>query len=262
MEPKIGAIIQARMSSTRLPGKVLKDLYGKTVLEHIIDRVSRSKYIKQIIVATTTNPADDQIVKKLKGTNTPTFRGDEDNVLSRFYLAAKKYKLDIIVRITADDPLKDPNVIDQLIEILLGNDELDYCSNTIKPTFPEGIDCEVFRFKALEKAFKEAKLSSETEHVTPYIWKNPDKFNTYNLEYSRDLSSWRWTLDNPDDWEFFKAVYGQFYKEDSFFGMEDVIPWLEEHPEIVELNNKTARNEGYLKSLQNDEEQQEDEEQQ
>ena len=248
----IGVIVQARMGSTRLPGKTLKILIDKPVLFHVIERVKKSKYCKEIIVATTTNPEDDQIEAALKKISVACFRGDEANVLKRFYDCAKLYKLDLIVRITADDPFKDPLIIDQAIEIMLDNSELDYCSNTLHPTFPEGIDIEVFTMETLERAYRQAKLISEKEHVTPYVWKNPEKFKLHNFIYKNDLSHWRWTLDNEKDWLFVKTIYEELYNPDGFFYMEDIIDFLNAHPEVIEINRKTKRNEGYLKSLTKD----------
>ena len=249
---KTGAIIQARMGSTRLKGKTLKILLNKPVLAHIIDRIKESQYCHEIIVASTVNPEDNEIESYLEGENVKCFRGDEEDVLDRFYKCAKHYDLDLIVRVTADDPFKDPNVIDQAIEIMLSNRNLDYCSNTIEPTFPEGIDVEVFTIGALERAYNEANLKSEREHVTPYIWKNPRKFRVRNFKYTKDLSQWRWTLDNEQDWKFVETVYKHLFTPGTLFYMEDIIELLEKFPSISEINNQTKRNEGYLKSLEDD----------
>jgi spore coat polysaccharide biosynthesis protein SpsF (cytidylyltransferase family) len=249
----IVAIIQARLGSTRLPGKVLKQLKDKTILEHIISRVRRSQYIEKIIVATTVNPKDDKLVEFVSNIpNTEICRGSEDNVLERFCLCAKEFQADIIVRVTADDPLKDPSIIDEAISYILDNSDLDYCSNTIKPTYPEGLDIEVFRFEALEKAYNEASLLSEKEHVTPYIWKNKDIFNVKNFEYSEDLSSWRWTLDKPEDFEFISRIYDEFYDDNPNFSYTTVIDFLKKNFHIQEINIETIRNEGYLKSIENE----------
>lgn len=244
----IAAIIQARMGSTRLPGKVLKKIEDKTVLEHIYDRVKASENIDRIIIATTTNPEDDKIEDLCKEHCFSCFRGDQDNVLKRYYEATKKFRVDTIVRITADDPLKEPRVIDKaILKLLSGN--YSYVSNTIKPTYPEGIDVEVFTFESLEKAFNQAKLQSEKEHVTPYIWKHPELFNIYNIENDRDLSSLRWTLDSEDDLIFIKEIYRYLYKKDTIFHIEEVLKLLKEKPSLIEINQNHIRNEGYLKSV-------------
>jgi spore coat polysaccharide biosynthesis protein SpsF len=250
------AIVQARMGSTRLPNKAMFKIKGIPVIEHVVRRVMGSKFIDKIVVATTMNRSDDVLEKyikaKLKGCD--VFRGSEENVLERFYLCAKRYKPEIIVRITADDPLKDPEIIDEAIKLIQKDGSIDYCSNTLKPSYPEGLDVEVFRFSALEKAYKEAKLDSEKEHVTPYIWKNPGKFKTQNYSYKEDLSKWRWTLDKTEDFEFMKAIYEEFYDKNPNFSYKSVINYLKNHPEIVGINSSIVRNEGYLRSLNKEKE--------
>ncbi len=247
----IAAMIQARRGSTRFKDKTFSDLQGKPLLMHIINRVKYSQYIKDVIIATTTNKEDDKIEDFAKENNISIFRGSEDNVLDRFYQAAKKFNVDIIVRVTADDPFKDPKVIDKAIGIFI-KECYDYVSNTIKPTYPEGIDIEVFSFKALEKAWNEANKISEKEHVTPYIWKNPNLFKTHNFEYKEDLSKLRWTIDYKEDYEFAKEVYKRLYKEGKIFYMEEILELLKREPELSKINKDIERNEGYLKSLEED----------
>lgn len=242
------AIIQARLGSSRLPGKVLKKLGSKTVLENIIDRISRSKQIDKVVVATTDSTTDDKLAEYVsKELGYEVYRGSEDDVLSRFYHCAKENNSEIIIRVTADDPMKDHQIIDEAIDYIKEDNSLDYCSNTIKPTFPEGLDIEVFKFSALEKAFHQAKLQSEREHVTPYIWKNSDIFNIRNFTYSENISEWRWTLDNEKDYEFMKCVYKHF--DGNEFSYQDAIAFIKDNFEIQEINIDTIRNEGYYKSL-------------
>lgn len=248
---KIVAIIQARMGSTRLKGKVLKELCGKSILHHIIERVSQSNLIHTIITATTTEETDNEIVQFCSNQAFHCFRGSEHNVLERYFKCAELAKADIIVRVTADDPFKDPKVIDKAINLLIQG-EYDYVSNTIHPTYPEGIDIEVFTFNALAKAYAEAKLLSEQEHVTPYIWKNKNKFKVLNFEYPQNLSELRWTLDNPKDYAFVEAIYSRLYKPNYIFYMEDILDLLEKEPYLSEINTGIIRNEGYLKSLKQD----------
>ena len=230
----IGAIIQARMGSHRLPMKTMKVLEGKPVLQHVIERIRRSKFIKECVVAATTDEKDHVIQEFCQLHQIKCFRGNENDVLERFFKAAKKYQFDIIVRITADDPLKDPKIIDEAITILVENN-LDYVTNTMEPTYPEGIDVEVFTFEALRKAYLGAKLPSEREHVTPYLWKNPERFKLHNFKYSEDLSSLRWTMDTEDDYQFMQAVYRHFQGCEMFY-MEDVLSMLKIHPEIAHIN--------------------------
>ena len=245
------AIIQARMDSTRLPNKVLLDLAGKTVLEHVVERVKRSKMIDDIVVATTISPNDLDIVKLCSNKEIRVFCGSEDDVLDRYYQLAKLIKPEHIVRITADCPMIDPEIIDQVIQLHVDN-KSDYTSNTLKETYPDGEDIEVFRFKALRTAWENANLLSEREHVTPYIINNPDLFKLENLENKIDLSQKRWTLDEPKDFEFIKKVFSNVYVDNNNFTMNSVLKFLEENPNIESINQHIARNEGYAKSLTED----------
>lgn len=247
----IVAIVQARLGSTRLPQKVLIPIQGKTVLEHIIDRVKQSKLIQCVVVATTTHLNDNVIEEHCRNIQVTCFRGDEDNVLDRFFQCASSYKADIIVRVTADDPFKDPEIIDRAINLLIDGG-YDYVSNTVIPTYPEGIDIEIFTMNALVKAYKEATLLSEKEHVTPYIWKNTDKFRSCNFTYKENLSHLRWTLDKPDDLLFVQAVYQELYRKNEVFLMSDILKLIEEQPELSRFNQGHIRNEGYLKSIKNE----------
>lgn len=246
---KIVAIIQARMGSTRLPGKVLADISGSPMLKRIIERISVTPHIDQIVLATTTSQEDNSLAEWIAN-NFPQvecFRGDQFDVLDRFYQCAKLYNGKLIIRVTADDPLKDAAIIHRAIEYFFLNPTLDYCSNTIKPTYPEGLDIEVFKYSALERAWRESRLPSEREHVTPYIWKNSHLFNIQNFEYTRDLSKWRWTVDKPVDLIFINIIYQQFI-EDPLVNFEKIIKYLDTNPEVSIINNGTVRNEGYLKS--------------
>ena len=243
------AIIQARMGSTRLPGKILSDIEGKTMLERIIERVAASKLVDKVVVATTDEKEDDEVeayIKKYRYCD--LFRGSLDDVLRRFYECAKENNADIVIRITADDPLKDPQIIDKAVSMLMTDMELDYCSNTIVPSYPEGLDIEVLRFLALETAYKEAVLSSEREHVTPFIWKNPKRFKIQNFKFERNLSSWRWTVDKQEDLEFMRCIFKEF-KNKPLVNYKEVIKFLETKPELMKINSGTIRNEGYIKSL-------------
>lgn len=245
------AIIQARLGSTRLPRKVMLDLLGKPVLWHVVNRVSRAKYIDNVVVATTNLAADDAIEKFCRQNEIKFFRGHPEDVLDRFYQCAKKNSVKDIVRITADCPLHDPHVIDRVVAQYAAGG-YDYAANTLEPTFPDGLDVEVFSFQVLETTWKNAKLASEREHVTPYIIKHPDIFRIKNIKQSRDYSHMRWTLDNPEDYEFIKQVY-IFFGKDIFY-TDEVLRLLEKKPELAQINMDIKRNEGYDKSLQKDKE--------
>lgn len=247
------AIIQARMGSSRLPAKVMKNIIDRPVLGHVVERVKKATKIDQVIVATTTDAADREIINYCRANNINVFAGSEDDVLDRYYRTALEYGLsdeDAVLRVTADCPLIDPQIIDQLLELFLDMD-VDYASNVIPPTYPDGLDAEVMSFAALKKAWTEAKLSSEREHVTPYIIKHPELFSQANLKNVEDLSKLRWTVDETEDLELVRAIYRKMGAGREFF-MNDILKCLEENPEIMELNRQFRRNEGYEKSLLKD----------
>ncbi|HCM43589.1 TPA: hypothetical protein DIS55_01390 [Candidatus Kaiserbacteria bacterium] len=241
------AIIQARMSSTRLPDKVLLDIApGKTVLACMLERVSKSKGIDKIIVATTENPNDQTLVEYLKTIGQPYFVGDENDVLDRYYQAAIAHGTktgDIIVRMTSDCPLIDPRVVDETIRFYKDND-FDYASNNLEPyTFPDGMDVEVFSFDALEKAWKEATKPSHREHVTFYFWKDPRIFKIGQyVNQKQNQAGYRLTLDYPGDYELLKAVYRALYPRDPLFTMRDILTFLDTNPDVKKLNAEVERN--------------------
>lgn len=247
-KPLVVAIFQARMGSTRLPGKTLVDICGKPLIVRVLERVCSSNLIDRIMIATTQQKKDEVLLKLASELCVHGYAGSVDDVLDRFYQAAKMATADIIVRITPDDPFKDPEVIDEVIGYFLQHENLDYASNTICPTYPDGLDVEVFSFYALEKAWKEAKLPSEREHVTPYIWKQPDKFNIANIENDENLSHLRWTIDYEEDLLFALEVYSRM-GDDKIFLMRDILELLEKEPELLEINKGIERNIGYKKSL-------------
>jgi len=255
----ITAIVQARMGSTRLPGKVLMELCTRPLLGHVVERLHHSKRLERIVVATSASPLDDRVESFCRQEGILCYRGREDDVLDRYFMAAKSYAADPVVRVTADCPLIDPVVLDETIDAFL-REKCDYASNTIDRTYPDGLDVEVFSNKALEKAWHGARMASEREHVTPYIWKRPDQFRIYQVKAKRNLSSLRWTVDEPEDMDFAKKVYSRLYRpEDShlcrpgkIFLMDDVLRLLEENPEIQQINQGFETNEGYIRSLEKD----------
>ena len=249
----IGGIIQARMGSTRLPGKMLIEIMGKPLIQHVIDRVSQSKRIDKLILATTNNPRDAVLVDIARKNSLDFFIGSEEDVLDRFYKAAKRFNIKIIVRITPDDPFKDPEVIDKAVEIFLNSKgKFDYVTNTLPPTYPIGLDVEVFSCYALEKAWKDAKKPSEREHVTPYIWNHPEIFRIKNFGLEKDLSCLRWTLDDERDLQFTREIYRRLYTKKRFFLMEDILELLNQYPSLMKINARKEKFEGYLKSLEKD----------
>lgn len=244
------AIIQARMGSSRLPGKVLMKLEGKPVLWHVASRVSRSSYVDDVVVATTFKKEDLEIVKYCSSNGIRIFIGSEDDVLDRYYQAAKLFKPDNVIRITADCPLHDPYVIDQIICKHIKDDN-DYTSNTIEETFPDGLDCEIMKFYVLEDTWKKAVMASEREHVTQYIIKN-NKYKLGCVLSPVNRKNERWTLDTAEDYNFIKKIFARFYSINPEFRSEDIYAFLDSEPELRKINSNILRNEGLLKSLMND----------
>lgn len=235
---KVVCIMQARTGSTRLPGKVLKKICGKTVLEHDIDRIKRIENIDEIIIATTDKKQDDLIVNEALRLGVKYFRGSEEDVLSRYYYAAEEYKADVIVRVTSDCPLIDSKVSKDIIQYYLENmDRYDYVSNTIERTYPRGLDTEVFSFKALEKAFNESILHKDREHVTPYIWDNNNIFAIGQYVNDKDYSHLRWTLDTPEDFKLIMNIYENLYIDNNDFGLRDILNLYEKDCSLVYINS-------------------------
>ena len=241
------ALIQARMGSSRFPGKVLEDLCGKPMLWRVMERVRRSARIDRIVVATTDREIDDPVARFCEEGKVACFRGSEEDVLDRFYQAAKANHADVIVRITADCPLIDPAVIDKILERFERGD-CDYVSNIFRYTYPDGLDTEVFSFAALERAWLEARKPSEREHVTPYL--RTEKFRTANVESEVPVAPgrYRWTVDHPADLEFVRKVYAAF-SGNGDFGFKQVFDLLKERPDLATIQVETISNEGYYKSL-------------
>jgi spore coat polysaccharide biosynthesis protein SpsF len=245
---RITGIIQARTGSTRLPGKVLADICGEAMLTHIIKRARHSRLCKSFILATTIDPVDDILLSIAEKNNVPLFRGHKEDVLDRFYHAAKAGRAEIIVRITADDPFKDPEILDSIVETYLEGD-YDYVSNTLEPSYPEGLDIEVFSFEALEYAFHNARKSFQRLHVTPFIYMNPHIFKTHNVMHTDDLSPLRLTVDTLEDLVFARAIYEKLYTPHSLFLLADILFLLDSHPEIKGLMPDIPRNLGFMESM-------------
>ena len=248
---KIGAIIQARMGSRRLPGKTLAPIEGYPMLWHVLERVRRSTYINHIILATTSSSQDDVLADFGRDSNVEVVRGDEFDVLDRFHRAAVMQGVETIVRITPDCPLHDPKVIDFVISEYFQH-QCDYASNTINYTFPEGLDVEVFSKGALERAWKEASKHSDREHVTTYIRNNPNHFRIQDIRGPYQCGRLHWSVDEPADLEFVRAVYRDLYGKDPCFGLKDVLTLLREKPELAEFNAGVEINAGYQTSLRTD----------
>ena len=250
-EMNVIAIIQARMGSSRLPGKVLMPILGRPMLEMQIERIERCKKIDRIVVATSNNPEDQPITDLCHRLGVDFFQGDQENVLDRFYQAAKLYSPDHTVRLTGDCPLADPALIDELVDFYMAS-ECDYASNAEELTLPDGLDAEIFSFSALEQAWKEAVLPSHLEHVTPFIRSQPERFKKASYRYHMDLSNLRWTVDEPEDMEFVRRVYEILYPEKPDFSIKDILALIKRNPELIEINRRFKRNEGAKKSFEQD----------
>lgn len=244
----IVAIIQARMGSSRLPGKSMAEVAGHPLLWHVVNRVRKARLVDKIVVATTERAGDDPIAELCQRDRVECFRGSEEDVLDRFYRAAKAASADAVVRITADCPLIDPAVIDKVIGRFQQGD-CDYVSNTLRYTYPDGLDVEVFSSAALEQAWREARKPSEREHVTPYL--RLKKFRAANVESDAAVSpnQFRWTVDNPADLEFVRAIYSAMNGNGSAFGYQQVFELLGRRPELAAIQTEIISNEGYYRSL-------------
>ncbi|MDA9282309.1 glycosyltransferase family protein [Pseudomonadales bacterium] len=244
-------ILQARTNSTRLPGKVLMNILGEPMILQQLRRLKECVLLDDIIVATSSEKSDDDLAMACAAAGYRVFRGSLDDVLDRFVKAVKNDSYDHVVRLTADCPLTDPNVIDHIIERHLQLD-CDYTSNTLKPTYPDGLDAEIFKMSALLNAWENAILPSHREHVTPYIYAHPEIFSLNNYENDRDLSAMRWTVDEVEDFEFATEVYRNLYPSKANFAMDDVLKLLADRPDIAAKNAFISRNEGSKKSLLQD----------
>lgn len=230
-------MVQARMGSTRLPGKVMKEVLGKPLLGYLIERLRQAKEPDGISILTTTEAIDDQIVAYCRTQNITCYRGSEEDVLERYYQAALVSKPDAIVRITSDCPLIDPEILDQVIaEYRKSSGTIDYLSNTLELTYPRGLDVEIFSFKALEEAFLNAKMPYEREHVTVYFYQHPEKFRLKNYASSIPLAQHRWTVDTPEDFHLIQLIIETLYPVNPQFRLKDILVLLLKHPEWSQIN--------------------------
>ena len=250
----IVAILQARVSSSRFPRKVLAPLLGKPMILRQIERVRRARTIDRLLLATSDAPSDAELVSLCKRDGVEWYCGSLEDVLDRFYQAAVRFEPEHVIRLTGDCPLVDPFVIDAVVEKHL-REKNDYTSNTLIPTFPDGLDVEVFRFSLLEEAWRNATLPSEREHVTLFMHKRPETYKLGNLERKGEsLQHLRWTVDEPEDLVLVSKIYEALYPSNPSFTTQDVLDFLAKHPEMLEINNKFMRNEGLVKSLAQDKE--------
>lgn len=245
----IVGVLQARLSSRRLPGKVLADVVGRPMILRQVERLLRARRMDALVIATTSDPSDAPLVAACEAEGLRVHRGSVDDVLTRVLDAAPE--AEHIVRLTADCPLADPAVIDAVIEAHLASGD-DYTSNALVRTFPDGLDVEVVRRAALAAAARDAELPSEREHVTPFLYGHPERFRLGHVTRADDLSALRWTVDEPVDLTFVREVYGALYPQNPAFSTDDVLALLRARGELTELNRHIPTNEGYTRSLAED----------
>lgn len=249
----IVGIIQARTGSSRLPRKILLKAAGKTMLEHMIERISNSKRLDKLVVATTTNQNDDVIVDLCKKLNIDCFRGSEEDVLSRYANASEFFNATTVVRLCSDSPLLDGSILDDVIDAYFSGN-YDYVGN-LEPgprTFPDGLSVEIFSSKLLKQTNVHAKKPSEREHVTFYIWKHPEKFKLHRVDLKKNLSKFRFNLDYEEDYIFLKKIFENFYPKNKHFSLEEIIDWLEQHPSLLKINSNITPNQGWNKAFEKD----------
>jgi glutamate-1-semialdehyde 2,1-aminomutase len=243
MEPavKTVAIVQARMGSSRFPNKVMADLGGRPMIDLVLERLSRAKNLDEVVLATSSDPRNKPLVEHVRGLGYATYAGSENDVLDRYYQAAKEAGADIVVRVTGDCPLIDPGIVDEVVAARREGG-VDYVSNVDPPSYPDGLDVEVFSFAALERAAHEARATPEREHVTPYI-RESGRFSTRNVANDQDDAADRWTVDEPDDLTVIAGVVDHFHPRTDF-GWREVIALKRERPELFQANRHLIRNEG------------------
>jgi spore coat polysaccharide biosynthesis protein SpsF len=253
MKPRVVAIIQGRMSSSRLPGKILADIAGQPMLQRVFLRTSRAATVTETVFATTSDPSDDPVAEYCDFSGIPFTRGSLYDVLDRYYQTAKQAKADVVVRVTADCPVIDPGLIDQVVEALL-EEEYDFVANRLPPpfhrTYPIGLDVETCTFTALEKAWTESKETFHREHVMPYLYEgvelvaanrllqtgvSPRGFRVALLHHITDFGDYRWTVDTPEDLEFMRQVYSRFDGRDDF-SWKEVLELVHNEPELMQIN--------------------------
>ena len=248
----VGCIVQTRMGSTRLPGKVLMEVIeGKPVLYYVINQLKYCKSFEKLIIATTTLPEDDKIVQFCIDNNVNYFRGDPKNVLERHYRCAEKFSLSTIIRMPSDKPLLDPEVVDKVVETFNAN-SYDYVTNFLPPTFPSGTEVEVLSFDSLKKSWEKVTLPSEKEHVTAYIYNHRDSFKIFNLVNSENLSNFRWAVDRIEDLRLVREIVSRIHKSPIL--IKDILKLFKNEPSLIEINRQVDGNDGNTRSEKEDEE--------
>ena len=247
---KTVAVVQARMGSTRLPGKVMMDIVGKPMLWHHVNRLRKARLVNQVVVATTDQERDRPIRSFAEGNGIPYYAGSELDLVDRLYQTANKFGADVVVRVTGDCPLVDPQVIDRMLAYYADNrDRLDYVCNNSPPTYPDGLDAEVISVRALERVWSEVTDPFQREWISSNFREHPEKYVIANVENDQDLSSMRWTVDYEDDLKFVRAVYERLHRGGEVFLMKEVLELLSREPELAEISNGHRRDQAYTEAL-------------
>ena len=242
MKEKIGILVQARMGSRRLPGKVLKPVLGKPLLVYLLERLRRVSTSHEIIVATTIDSADQAIADVCQAFPVSCFRGSQEDVVLRYYDAAVAHKLDVIVRITADGPLIDPEVVEKTLRFYLEHPlSYDYVSNYLERTYPRGMDCEVFPFRVLKEVHEQSSSFLDREHVSTYIYRNPHRYRLGNVAYKENQSFHRWNVDTQEDYELVQKVIESLYLQNPKFSLEDCLALIKTNPEWSDINRRSRK---------------------
>ncbi len=242
--PNIVCIIQARTGSTRLPNKIFLPLQGKPILLRVIDRALQSKHVDHVVIATTVKPNDEKIVDLVKNYHprVSVTRGSEEDVLDRYYQAAKGTSTDIVVRATSDNPCLDPEVIDKAIELFLTDEKMDYVSNNIgEHTYPRGLDIEVIRFTTLEALWKTTTEPIDREHVTIHVKRFPENYTWKTLKNPEDLSKYRFTVDEDADYKLAEQIYDELFPKNPNFRLKDIIDLMKRRPELIKINEQVEQ---------------------
>ena len=245
------AVLQARVTSSRLPGKILRPILGRPMLALQVERIRRATRLNDLVVATSEDPSDDPLRALCAAAGVELFRGSLNDVLDRVYRAALPHAPTHLVRLTGDCPLTDPEVIDDVIRAHVDGGN-DFTSNARPPTYPDGLDVEVARFAAFTEAWKEARLASEREHVMPFLYNHPERYRLGSVTSPVDRSALRWTVDEPGDFELVRRVYEALYPVNPAFTTADILDLMEREPALAALNANLRRNEGLEKSLRAD----------
>jgi spore coat polysaccharide biosynthesis protein SpsF (cytidylyltransferase family) len=250
-KPHVVALIQCRMGSTRLPEKVMMDLCGKPVIGKIFDRLKACRTVDEIVICTADTPQNQVIVDYANANHLPVHAGSENDLVDRIYQMAKRFHADVVIRVTADCPLVDPALVDRLVDASIADPTLEYITNILPPTFPDGLDLDVVSMKAIQKVWDRSRGDAfKSEWFNHDLRNNPDIYKTLKITNDVDLSQMRWTVDYPEDMELIRVIFTRLSPNGEPFGMNDILKLLEEHPVLGEINAKYVRDAAYYAAIE------------